>query len=199
MKFAEINKIYTQKVIEYLNKGYVINCGSLSGHQGEIAKVDLTDGKEIIRIYMEKSYISTLYNEAEAIVLYVGKSTDDVEPNQNDGWGTIWNSKLEILSKDVFYQLGSRGSSRGSDWYGTLDEAKACEKLRYERYRNREITVNNNQEITDTKRIQIVSSFLKRRIGLDSINPKKVKFYRSGNNYIAEYTYYNRTHRHVLK
>lgn len=196
MKFAEINKIYTQKVMEYLNKGYVINCGSLSGHQGEIAKVDLTDGKEIIRIYIDEVYN---YTTNKAIIIYVGRSTDDVEPNQNDGWGTIWNSKLEILSKDVFYQLGSRGSSRGSDWYGTLDEARACEKLRNERYWNREITVNNNQEITDTKRIQIVSSFLKRRIGLDSINPKKVRAYRSGKNYVAEYTYYNRTRRYVLK
>ena len=50
MKFADINKRYTEIVNEYIAKGYTINTATMSGSQGEIAKIDFTDGTEIIRI-----------------------------------------------------------------------------------------------------------------------------------------------------
>jgi len=50
MKFETINRKFTEVVSEWIGKGYAFNTATMGGSQGEIAKVDLTDGKEIIRI-----------------------------------------------------------------------------------------------------------------------------------------------------
>lgn len=50
----EIQKAYTEKVNEYLAKGMQINTGTMSGSQGEICKIDLTDGSSIYRIRLER-------------------------------------------------------------------------------------------------------------------------------------------------
>jgi uncharacterized protein YeeX (DUF496 family) len=59
MKFAEINRRYTEAVAEWLAKGYTINTATMSGTQGEFAKIDLTDGKEIIRVVVA-AYVKKL-------------------------------------------------------------------------------------------------------------------------------------------
>ena len=41
MLFKEIEAIFTQKVTNLIQKGYTFNCNTMSGHQGEIANVDL--------------------------------------------------------------------------------------------------------------------------------------------------------------
>lgn len=53
MKYADINRRFTEIVAEWLAKGYSINTASMSGSQGETAKIDLTDGKEIVRILVK--------------------------------------------------------------------------------------------------------------------------------------------------
>ena len=44
MKKTTIERMYTAKVAELLNQGWHINATTMSGHQGEIAHIDLTDG-----------------------------------------------------------------------------------------------------------------------------------------------------------
>ena len=43
-KTKDINELFTKVVNKYLAKGYVFNLNTMSGSQGEIAKVDLTNG-----------------------------------------------------------------------------------------------------------------------------------------------------------
>lgn len=50
MKYSDINKMFTTEVNKYLEQGYRFNTASMNGSQGELAKVDLTNGTEIIRI-----------------------------------------------------------------------------------------------------------------------------------------------------
>ena len=52
MKKNDIRTAYTQKVAELLAQGYTIFPDTMSGHQGEIAKVDLTNGSEILRVLL---------------------------------------------------------------------------------------------------------------------------------------------------
>ena len=66
MKYADINRRFTEIVAEWLAKGYSINTASMSGSQGETAKIDLTDGKEIVRILV-----------LPALVLLLGKPSID--------------------------------------------------------------------------------------------------------------------------
>ena len=69
MKYAEINKIFTNKVNEYLANGYTINSATMSGSQGEVAKIDLTNGNEIIRIMIDECWENHhAYNGYEIIV-----------------------------------------------------------------------------------------------------------------------------------
>lgn len=53
MKRTELDVIFTNKVNEYLARGYVFNTNTMSGSQGEIAHVDLRKGDEILRIVMD--------------------------------------------------------------------------------------------------------------------------------------------------
>ena len=52
MTYADINKMFTAEVSKYLARGYHFNTASMSGSQGETAKVDLTNGTEIIRVLL---------------------------------------------------------------------------------------------------------------------------------------------------
>ena len=47
MKFIDINRKFTAAVSSYMAQGYYINAASMSGSQGEIAHIDLTDGKQM--------------------------------------------------------------------------------------------------------------------------------------------------------
>lgn len=54
MKYAEINKRYTEIVSEHISKGYILNTATMTGSQGEIASVDLTNGEEIFRVVISR-------------------------------------------------------------------------------------------------------------------------------------------------
>ena len=73
----------------------------MSGSQGETAKIDLTNGAEIIRVMIDT--FSDWTNNLEGVEILVGKVTDeDVRPHSNSGWATIWNNRLEVLSTERF-------------------------------------------------------------------------------------------------
>ena len=50
----DVRRIYTQKVSELLAKGYQIHYETMSGSQGELAHIDLSDGNEILRVLLER-------------------------------------------------------------------------------------------------------------------------------------------------
>lgn len=118
MKFEQINRKFTETVAEWMAKGYIVNTATMSGSQGEIGKIDLTDGKEIIRVvlgYTNKPWV-TIENRSysfDGVELAVGRITDNVQPHTNDTWGTAWTSNMEVLSSEVFYEIG-RGKRDGT-------------------------------------------------------------------------------------
>lgn len=94
MKYEEINKRFTEKVAEYLSLGYAFNTSTMSRTQSEIAKVDLTNGAEIVRIYLDR------FNDGYEII--VGKCVDNVPPHNECNWATIWNDGLEVIERIRF-------------------------------------------------------------------------------------------------
>lgn len=136
MKRQDISKRFTEIVTEYIGKGYVFNTTTMSGSQGEDAKVDLTNGKEVIRVLLDR------FSEPrhEGLLILVGRAQADIEPS-NDRYDNIWSSKLEPVSEERFYEIGSaRG---GRKFYGTKEESATAHELRFRRWsqKNQDTTI----------------------------------------------------------
>lgn len=78
MKFIDINRKFTAAVSSYMAQGYYINAASMSGSQGEIAHIDLTDGKQIVRVLLDSFTEWEDYNQLEGLKLVVGIAADNV-------------------------------------------------------------------------------------------------------------------------
>ena len=170
MRYSDINKRYTEIVAEYIGKGYTINSASMSGSQGEKAKVDFTDGKDIIRV-MIASFSDWTAN-LEGVEIIVGKCTDtSVVPHDGTGWNTIWNHNLEVLSQERFYKVGE--NRRTGIFYGTADEAKAAQTLRYNRYITRSIGCKT-VDITE-RAMEIAKRIIQREFGVKRIRNTDIR------------------------
>lgn len=121
MNKDDISRIYTSKIAELLSAGYQINPWTMSGSQGEIAKVDLTNGSEIIRVLIEKSYNSNISVDA-VVTVTIGRVVEQGEL-------TIWNSHLEVCSQIKFAQIAE-------DYYTTYDEGVKISEKRAQRLYN---------------------------------------------------------------
>jgi len=172
MKFAEINKKYTEKVASYMAMGYTINTATMSGSQGEIAHIDLTNGKEIIRVMLESKSEHEIDREKEkwysfdVTQIVVGRCTDKVTPNSDDTWQTLWNSHLEIISCEKFYKIGRNG------FYGTKEESMNQQKKHIERYRANHI---KNEKVFSDSAKEIVLPFMKRQPKCKSIKVSDIE------------------------
>ena len=137
MKYEMINKRFTDAVTEWLTKGYHINTASMGGSQGEVAHLDLTDGREIIRIVLDNFHEWEERTSYDGLELIVGRVTDQVEPDSSRTWGnTVWNNRLGVLSSERFYKIG-RENRNGEQWYGTKEDAESQDRLRWKRYKAR--------------------------------------------------------------
>ena len=124
MKRFDIDKIFSLFVDEYIKKGYVINTDSMNGNQGEVAKVDLRKGDELIRVVLSRGY-ETKYVGTNTLYLVVGRYTKPIVP----GW-VVWTGDFEDIERHVFWELGK-------DWYvGDEEFAKKCLNKREARWRN---------------------------------------------------------------
>lgn len=185
MKYAEINTRYTEIVTEYMTKGYTVNTSSMGGSQGEIAKIDLTDGNEIIRILVTSFH--DWRNDVEGIEIIVGKSTDDVKPHSNGRHETIWDNRLEVVHSERFYQIGRYGN----DYYGTEDDAKRASEVRSERYERRHIASKKYE--ASEKAMEIAYRVVRTKFGYKRINTADVKLSKSDRGYFV--TYRNNTYK----
>lgn len=181
MRYSDINKRYTEIVAEYIAKGYTINTTTMSGHQGETAKIDLTNGTEIIRIMID-SFRNWKANE-EGHEIIVGKSTDDdVKPNSESTWGTIWNGKLEVIYTERFYKIGE--DRKNGTYYGTAAEASCATAIRGKRYRYRHNS--RKQYEPNAKAMEIAERIVRNKMGVKRVVKADVKMTKDK----AAYTVY---------
>lgn len=137
MKYVDINKRYTEIISEYMAAGYTLNSSTMTGSQGETASIDLTDGKEIIRVLVSRFNDWSDNASFEGVDIIAGRAdlSERITPNNDSTWGTVWNDRLQVLRKERFYQVGE--SRQGSKFYGTQEEAEAAYLLRFQRYKNK--------------------------------------------------------------
>ena len=134
MKKQDIRNAYTQKVTELLNQGYTIFPDTMSGSQGEIAHIDLTNGSEILRVLLYRDHSWERGEDGyigDTVCLTVGKAAPDTRVFDN--WdGTIWNNRLEPRFEIKWAWLGA---NRRNDWYVSMDEGERISRLQWKRYR----------------------------------------------------------------
>ena len=158
MKFIDINREFTAAANSYMAQGYYINAGTMGGSQGEVAHIDLTNGTEIIRVLLTtfNNYLGT-----EGVELIVGRVKDDIKPNQEDRWNTVWNERLEVISNKKFYRLNNRAQD---GFYGTEEEANAAEEKRFDRYKSRRS--NDSALDVTTKAAPMVKKYIHEKFGV---------------------------------
>ena len=127
MTYADINKMFTAEVSKYLARGYHFNTASMSGSQGETAKVDLTNGTEIIRVLLRT--FSDGWDK-QGTELFVGRVAGKENVRRDVAYcvNTIWNNRLEPVSSQRFYEVNGYGDS--NKFYGTEADAEAVSKVR---------------------------------------------------------------------
>ena len=178
MKFRNINMRFTDLVTEYISKGYTFNTSSMGGSQGEIANVDLTNGKEIVRILVEN--FSDWHDNLDGVKIVVGKSTDRVAPHSGNAFENVWNTHLEIIYTEFFYKIGRRGN-----YYGTKEEAEAARNIGRERCNHRE--VRHTDYFPSDKAKEIAERVVRNKFGYRRINPAEVRISKTSDGYYVVY------------
>ena len=183
MKYIEINKRFTEITAEYMSKGYIINTATMNGSQGETAKVDLTNGTEIIRIWVDEFH-SWGEGHNGGVEIIVGKVTEErIKPNSSRNWETIWHNRLEVIHSEKYYNIYT--DCNNETVYGTEEEAKAVETKKFERWR-RKNTKASAFEMNDKHR-EIAKRVIRKQFGVKRITEADVKISKSGAKYIVCY------------
>lgn len=158
MKFCEINQRYTDLVANYITAGYHFNTITMSGSQGETARVDLTNGTEIITIYTESFSDWSGVNDLKGVQICIAhvNQQDELIPDSHEGYRTLWLSHAEIEYRERYYQVG-----RDANWYVTEGEAKAAAAKQYERYTRKPRQYGcKTTKITNPKAIELAKQYL---------------------------------------
>lgn len=194
MKFAEINAIFTQKVAEYIAKGYVINSNTMSGHQGEIAKIDLRKSDEIIRVLLDTERGEFF---REAVVIIVGKNTDERIAKCSDRitYDTIWNNRLEIIEKRTFWHMQKDYSD--VDFY--IEGDAGIEAITKSRDRRRVNSWNPHPDKVFENMESVMAKAVKRHLNRSSFKTQNIKkVWKTWNENENRYTYKVQTLKHVI-
>ena len=117
----DIRRIYTEKVAELLAKGYILHPETMSGSQGEMAHIDLTNGFEILRVLIETSLSFDGYGDI--LTIRVGRCMDEIRGS----WHTIWNNRLETLSEIKLAKISD-------NFYTTPEKGMRMAEVRLSRY-----------------------------------------------------------------
>lgn len=182
MKYEAINKKFSDKVLEYLMNGYVINSHSMSGHQGEVCKVDLVKGDELIRIWIEEEFSrfrdlwrgSTMY-------IRVGK-WKFLAPHSYSGV-TVWFKDLEVIEEIKYYKVSD-------NWYlDSFGEAMVIQGKKEERYKNRSRSIHRERQFFGEEVRRLAADYLRRKANYKRVLSSNITVYRNLrlNKYIIEY------------
>ena len=123
MNIQDIGALFTERVNEYLAHGYRFCINTMGGSQGEDAKVDLTNGKDFIRVMVDRC----MKDYKDCVAITVGKATN---VNYKRWREIVWNNSLQIISEDVFYEISR-------NYYGTIEEVDVANAKRMKREHNR--------------------------------------------------------------
>lgn len=183
MTYADINKMFTAEVSKYLALGYHFNTSTMNASEGELGKVDLTDGKEVVRVLLRTFSKDWDKRGVELIVGRVAEK-EEVRPDVAYSRNSIWNGRLEQTSNQRFYEVNGYGDP--DKFYGTEADAEAVSKVRMRRYAQR--PNRQNKDMTSAQIIKIAVPFIRRKLGIKNVDKKRVEVFRTPDHrYIISY------------
>ncbi len=183
MTYADINKMFTAEVSKYLALGYHFNTSTMNASEGELGKVDLTDGKEVVRVLLRTFSKDWDKRGVELIVGRVAEK-EEVRPDVAYSRNSIWNGRLEQISNQRFYEVNGYGDP--DKFYGTEADAEAVSKVRMRRYAQR--PNRQNKDMTSARTIKIAVPFIRRKLGIKNVDKKRVEVFRTPDHrYIISY------------
>lgn len=185
MKMNDINKIFTEKVTELITQGYTINVATMGGSQGEIGKVDLVKGEELIRVWLTSETDYEIY--VDTVTLRVGRWNYSAI---GDTWKTVWLSDFDITEIIRFYKFGRHG------YYITdIEEAEKAREISQERARRRWESESKDAILDDEVHQEIAVKYMKRKHGYKRVSRNNiyVRYYPNSHKYSVVYngTEYN--------
>ena len=183
IKMNYVNQLATKLVTDYISKGYVLS-STMSGHQGEIYKVDLYKNNEVVRIRVDEGY-SRNENENHSFfdrisVVYI------IVERFNELKGTLWNGEGEELNYIEFYEV-DRHKGVYCDSYSeyTMIKKKQDDRLKNERcYVNKKLILKIDK--CSDKLLEIVHN----QKGYKSVKRNQVKYVESYVNLYRNYKHY---------
>ena len=156
---AEISKMFSNKVAEYLNNGYVFNVmdESSSGSQGEEIRASLTND-----------------NGKTTVILWIGRDHKDftdmlvfkAEKFENANNTTCWLDKGIEIEKKVLYQIND--SWRNRIYCENKEDMEAIDKKRSERG-NRKESSYRGEVVKSEKLKKLILKVVKTRKGYKTV------------------------------
>lgn len=161
MQYKEIEAMFSARVAKCISEGYTICTATMSGSQGEIAKVNFYKGGEHFSLYLENKHCFRESTLDEKIVMRWVRSNElhgDVLPS---AFCTFWlgEKHCTTLEESVWYKAGK-------NWYVGEEEAVAIHGKRVQRYRN---------EDNDELKIYLPMTNKGKRIAAKIFNTHKIR------------------------
>lgn len=183
-KFADINRRFTEVVSDFLANGYTMNLETMAGSQGEVGKVDLTDGKKVIRVLLD-DFRESGDLSIEGLQITVGEA-EGIAPNTGREHDTIWNKDLKVIHTEFFYLVGE--NRRSGKVYGSREWAKAAADLRLKRYIARTNTRRTENIIKKyPQALDVAKRIIRREFGVKRIQEDDACLCKCDGAYVVSY------------
>lgn len=172
LKLNDIEKLYSEKVAEYINKGYSISVEHSKGSQtNEISTICLTNdnGKTVLRVGLIRACKDWRKEELKLVVLKY----------ENVGYRTLWISEGEVLEERTFIEVEDKKTYCESE-----EDFKAILSKRKER--SRKYYDDDEVEVTSPKIQDMIWRIVRKKDGYKGIPKKRIqKIIKVKNGYLV--------------
>lgn len=132
---------------------------------------------------MVDAFFGSFDNPLNGLEIIVGRADSEVIPNSENDYHTLWNTKLDIFSRERFYEIGADRCH--GKFYGTMEEATAAQELKYKRYAAKWQT-SKAEDIT-AKAMEIAKRIIRREFKVKRICEADVTVSKYSGTYAVKY------------
>lgn len=176
-----IQSLFTEKVQELISQGMRFSFTD-SGHQGEVAKCDLTCGdKTVYRVLCDESRYSfgnEFYQRFSTTIVKVIKYENVEECN------TLWNDRGETVFEKVFFNLSNFTYANCEAFVDDVNVAIEIRNVQNERSRLRWEMEKESEEMPESWNRKVLK-IVRNKKGYKTVHLEDIKFvtkeFRSGN------------------